>query len=42
MKIQLQMNHPIVILGDTFLRKYYSVFNHETNEVGFAEANHDL
>jgi len=42
MQIQLQMNHPIVILGDTFLRKYYSVFNHETNQVGFAEANHDL
>merc|ERR1719199_1145475 len=42
MKIQLKMQHPIVILGDTFLRKYYSVFNHKTNEVGFAEANHNL
>jgi saccharopepsin len=41
MKIQLKMPHPIVILGDTFLRKYYSVFNHKTGEVGFAEANHD-
>jgi len=40
MKIQLNMPHPIVILGDTFMRKYYSVFNHATNEVGFAEANH--
>jgi len=40
MKIQLNMPHPIIILGDTFMRKYYSVFNHETNEVGFAEANH--
>merc|ERR1712093_57369 len=42
MKIQLKMAHPIVILGDTFLRKYYSVFNHRTGEVGFAEANHNL
>jgi len=41
MKIQLKMAHPIVILGDTFLRKYYSVFNHKTGEVGFAEANHN-
>jgi len=41
MKIQLTMPHPIVILGDTFLRKYYSVFNHKTGEVGFAEANHN-
>lgn len=40
MKIQLKMPHPIVILGDTFLRKYYSVFNHNTGEIGFAEANH--
>lgn len=41
MKIQLKMAHPIVILGDTFLRKYYSVFNHDNGQVGFAEANHD-
>jgi len=40
MKIQLKMPQPIIILGDTFLRKYYSVFNHQTNEIGFAEANH--
>jgi len=42
MKIQLKMNHPIVILGDTFLRKYYSVFDHSKNQVGFALANHDV
>jgi saccharopepsin len=42
MQIQLDMPHPIMILGDTFMRKYYSVFNHETNSVGFAEANHDV
>jgi len=42
MKIQLRMSNPIIILGDTFLRKYYSVFDHEKNEVGFAEANHDV
>jgi len=41
MKIQLKMAHPIIILGDTFLRKYYSVYNHQTNEIGFSEANHD-
>jgi len=40
MQIQLDMPHPIMILGDTFMRKYYSVFNHETNSIGFAEANH--
>jgi len=42
MQIQLKMDNPIIILGDTFLRKYYSVFDHKTNSVGFAEANHDL
>jgi saccharopepsin len=42
MKIQLRMSNPIIILGDTFLRKYYSVFDHEKNEIGFAEANHGL
>jgi len=40
MNIQLNMDHPIMILGDTFMRKYYSTFDHETNSVGFAEANH--
>merc|ERR1711977_43245 len=35
--LEIKMAHPIVILGDTFLRKYYSVFNHRTGEVGFAE-----
>jgi hypothetical protein len=40
MNIDLEMGAPIVILGDTFLRKYYSVFNHETNQVGFATAKH--
>lgn len=42
MKIQLKMDNPIIILGDTFLRKYYSVFDHEKNQVGFAKANHNL
>jgi len=41
MRIQLKMAHPIVILGDTFLRKYYSVFDHKTGQIGFAEANHN-
>lgn len=42
MQIQLDMDHPVVILGDTFMRKYYSVFDHEKNTVGFAEANHNV
>lgn len=42
MQIQLKMAEPIVILGDTFLRKFYSVYNHETGVVGFATAKHDL
>jgi hypothetical protein len=42
MNIALPMTEPVVILGDTFLRKFYSVYNHETGEVGFAESNHDL
>jgi len=42
MKIQLKMDNPIIILGDIFLRKYYSVFDHEKNQVGFAKANHNL
>lgn len=42
MQIQLDMPHPIMILGDTFMRKYYSVFDHKTNSIGFAEANHEV
>jgi len=41
MKVKLPMKKPVLILGDTFLRKYYSVFNHKTGGVGFAEANHE-
>merc|ERR1740121_917757 len=31
---------PQFILGDPFLRKYYTVFNRETSEIGFALATH--
>lgn len=40
MNLQLPGTHPIMILGDTFLRAHYSVYNHERDEVGFAPANH--
>lgn len=41
MNVQLMQKHSIVILGDTFLRKYYSVYNHAKNQIGFAKANHN-
>merc|ERR1711977_15489 len=40
MQIQLAMAHPIVILGDTFLRKFYSVYDHSNGQIGFAESKH--
>jgi hypothetical protein len=41
MDLKLPGTHPIMILGDTFLRAHYSVYDHENNRVGFAVANHD-
>lgn len=41
MNLQLPGTHPTMILGDTFLRKYYSVYNHEKNQIGFALADHE-
>jgi hypothetical protein len=40
MQLQLPSPEPIMILGDTFLRKFYSVYNHETGSISFAKANH--
>merc|ERR1711865_1211257 len=40
MDLSLPGSHKTAILGDTFLRSFYSVYNHERNEVGFAKANH--
>lgn len=30
---------PIFILGDTFMKKYYTVFDRDSNKIGFALAN---
>lgn len=29
---------PLFVLGDTFMRKYYTVFDRDQNKIGFAKA----
>ena len=41
MHLNLPGPHPAMIMGDTFLRSYYSVYNHENGQIGFANANHE-
>jgi hypothetical protein len=31
----------MLVLGDVFMRKYYSTFDREKNRIGIALANHD-
>jgi hypothetical protein len=41
MHIKMPGSHPVMIMGDTFLRSYYSVYNHQTGQIGLANANHN-
>lgn len=41
MNLQLPTSHKVAIAGDTYLRKFVSVYNPKENLVGFVEADHD-
>jgi len=42
MDIEVGSKHPLIVLGDIFLRKFYSTYNYETGQMGLANAIHDV
>jgi hypothetical protein len=41
MTLDFPAGKEMLVLGDVFMRKFYTVFDREKNKIGFALANHD-